>query len=101
MKTMKTPPLPSGQEPVVVTGVPRSGTSWVGKLLQASGELTYINEPLNPAHPPGRSPGVLRATVGQAYQYITAANEEGTGVTTAIRVAAKSVALVEKALAIP
>ena len=77
MRTMKTPPLPSGQEPVVVTGIPRSGTSWVGKLLQASGELTYINEPLNPAHPPGRSPGVLRATVGHAYQYITAANEEG------------------------
>jgi hypothetical protein len=77
MKTMKTPPLPSGQEPVVVTGIPRSGTSWVGKLLQASGELTYINEPLNPAHPPGRSPGVLCATVGHAYQYITAANEDG------------------------
>src|SRR6266508_3488682 len=77
MKTMRTPPLPPGQEPVVVTGIPRSGTSWVGKLLQASGELIYINEPLNPAHPPGRSPGVLRATVGHAYQYITAANEEG------------------------
>jgi hypothetical protein len=75
MKTTKAP-LASGQEPVVVTGIPRSGTSWVGKLLQASGELTYINEALNPSHPPGRSPGVLRATVGHAYQYITAANED-------------------------
>jgi hypothetical protein len=69
--------LASGQEPVVVTGIPRSGTSWVGKMLQASGELTYINEPLNPAHPPGRSPGVLRATVSSAYEYITSANEDG------------------------
>jgi hypothetical protein len=38
-----------------------AGTSWVGKLLQASGELTYVNEPLNPEHPPGHSPGVLGA----------------------------------------
>lgn len=49
--------LASGQEPVVVTGIPRSGTSWVGKMLQASGELTYINEPLNPRIPLGVRPG--------------------------------------------
>ena len=55
----------------------RAGTSWVGKMLEASGELTYINEPLNPRHPPGRSPGVLRATVTNGYQYITKDNEDG------------------------
>ncbi len=63
--------------PIVVTGMARSGTSWVGKLLEASGELTYINEPLNPDHPPGRSPGVLNASVDGHYQYISEHNEDG------------------------
>jgi hypothetical protein len=69
--------MPTSGPPIVVTGMARSGTSWVGKLLQASGELTYVNEPLNPRHPPGHSPGVLAATVEQGYQYITRGNEGG------------------------
>jgi hypothetical protein len=67
----------AGRAPVVVTGMARSGTSWVGKLLQAGGELTYINEPLNPDHPPGHSPGVLDATVTCGYQYISDGIDEG------------------------
>jgi Sulfotransferase domain len=63
--------------PIVVTGMARCGTSWVGKLLQASGELTYVNEPLNPRHPPGRSPGVLNASVERHYQYISEHTEDG------------------------
>ena len=55
---------------VLVTGLPRSGTSWVGKMLEASGEVVYVNEPLNPQHPPGRSPGVLNARVTHRFQYI-------------------------------
>ena len=76
---MTIPAVLAGSAPVVVTGMARSGTSWVGKLLQASGELTYINEPLNPDHPPGRSPGVLDAPVPveRHYQYIGAHNEDG------------------------
>jgi hypothetical protein len=66
-----------GSAPVVVTGMARAGTSWVGKLLLVSGELTYINEPLNPEHPPGRSPGVLDASVDRHYQYIGEHNEDG------------------------
>jgi len=66
-----------GPAPIVVTGMARAGTSWVGKLLLASGELTYINEPLNPDHPPGRSPGVLDASVERHYQYIGEHNEDG------------------------
>lgn len=62
--------------PVLVTGLPRSGTSWVGKMLEASGQLVYVNEPMNPAHPPGRSPGVLDAEVTHYFQYICADNEE-------------------------
>lgn len=61
--------------PVLVTGLPRSGTSWVGKMLEASGGLVYINEPLNPQHPPGRSPGVLDAVTTHRFQYICEENE--------------------------
>jgi hypothetical protein len=62
--------------PILVTGLPRSGTSWVGKMLQSTGEVVYVNEPLNPHRPPGRSPGVLNASVSHAFQYICADNEE-------------------------
>ncbi len=55
---------------LLVTGLPRSGTSWVGKMLEASGEVVYVNEPMNPQHPPGHSPGVLDATVRRQFQYI-------------------------------
>jgi hypothetical protein len=55
--------------------MPRTATSWVGKMLEASGALVYVNEPLNPQHPPGRSPGVLRADVTHAFQYISEHNE--------------------------
>jgi hypothetical protein len=45
-------------------------------MLEASGEVIYVNEPLNPRHPPGRSPGVLNADVTHRYQYICADNDE-------------------------
>jgi hypothetical protein len=64
-----------GGGPLLVTGMPRTATSWVGKMLAASGRLVYVNEPLNPRHPPGRSPGVLRAEVEHAFQYISEDNE--------------------------
>jgi hypothetical protein len=57
---------------LLVTGLPRSGTSWVGKMLEASGDVVYVNEPLNPKHPPGRSPGVLDGPVTHRFQYISA-----------------------------
>jgi hypothetical protein len=45
-------------------------------MLQASREVVYVNEPMNPQHPPGRSPGVLNAEVSHRFQYICADNEE-------------------------
>jgi hypothetical protein len=45
-------------------------------MLQAGGQVVYVNEPLNPRHPPGRSPGVLRADVTHQFQYIDAENED-------------------------
>ncbi|OUC99008.1 sulfotransferase [Streptosporangium minutum] len=62
--------------PVLVTGLPRSGTSWTGKMLAAGGELVYVNEPLNPQHPPGQCPGVLNAQVTHRFQYICPDNDE-------------------------
>jgi hypothetical protein len=64
-----------GRRPVLVTGIARAGTSWVGKMLEAGGHLVYLNEPMNPAHPPGRSPGVLNADIPLAYFYLTEQNE--------------------------
>lgn len=62
--------------PILVTGMPRSGTTWVAHMLAASGRLAYINEPLNPQHPPGGCPGVLNASVDHRFHYICADNEE-------------------------
>ncbi|MDP9394695.1 MAG: sulfotransferase [Actinomycetota bacterium] len=67
--------MTGSRAPVLVTGLPRSGTSWVGKMLEASGDVVYVNEPLNPSHPPGRSPGVLDAQVEHYFQYICPDNE--------------------------
>jgi hypothetical protein len=61
-----------GQRPILVTGMPRSGTTWVGRMLTASGEVGYINEPLNRS----ASPGSVRVPVDHWYPYITAENEE-------------------------
>lgn len=36
-------------DPVLVTGAPRSGTTWVGRMLTLSGELGELYEPFNPA----------------------------------------------------
>jgi len=63
--------MSAGRPALLVTGLPRSGTSWVGKMLEASGELVYVNEPLNPQHPPGCSPGVLNHRVTRRFQYIS------------------------------
>jgi hypothetical protein len=56
--------------PLLVTGLPRSGTSWTGKMLEASGQVVYVNEPMSTKRPPGGSPGVLNATVHHKFQYV-------------------------------
>jgi hypothetical protein len=58
-------------QPILVTGMPRSGTTWVGRMLTASRQVGYINEPFNLAV----SPGTFRIPVGHWYEYISAANE--------------------------
>jgi hypothetical protein len=68
--------MSGGRSGLLVTGLPRSGTSWVGKMLEASGEVVYVNEPMNPQHPPGHSPGVLGARVTHRFQYISSEDDE-------------------------
>lgn len=57
--------------PILVTGAHRTGTTWVGKMLTASGEAAYISEPLNVLH----RPGVLSIPTQYWYTYICADNE--------------------------
>jgi hypothetical protein len=58
-------------QPILVTGAHRSGTTWVGKILAADHNTAYISEPLNVLH----RRGVYRANVKHWYQYITSDNE--------------------------
>jgi hypothetical protein len=58
--------------PVLVTGMMRSGTTWVGRMLCAGGRLSYVSEPLNPYHP-----GIFRLPVAHDYTYISHENEQG------------------------
>jgi hypothetical protein len=59
-------------QPILVTGAHRSGTTWVGRMLSADGHTAYVSEPLNVLH----RRGVYRAEVERWYQYITNENEE-------------------------
>jgi hypothetical protein len=59
-------------QPILVTGAHRSGTTWVGRMLSADRGTAYISEPLNVTH----RRGVYGAKVEHWYQYITEENEE-------------------------
>lgn len=61
----------SSSPPILVSGIHRSGTTWVGKMLTASGQAAYISEPLNVQH----RPGVLRIPTKYWYTYICPENE--------------------------
>jgi len=59
-------------QPILVTGAHRSGTSWVGRMLSADRNTAYISEPLNVLH----RRGVYDANIEHWYQYVTKENEE-------------------------
>jgi Sulfotransferase domain len=71
---MRMPQPAAANPPILVTGMPRSGTTWVATMLAATRRVVYVNEPLNPQHPPGGSPGILNVRVTDRFQYITDAN---------------------------
>ena len=64
--------VPSEYSRILVTGAHRTGTTWVGKMLTASGEAAYISEPTNVLH----RPGVLRLPTRYWYTYICDRNQQ-------------------------
>lgn len=58
-------------KPILVSGMHRSGTTWVGKILSADSHLAYISEPLNVLH----RPGVMRIPTPHWYTYICDEND--------------------------
>ena len=60
------------RRPILLTGMPRSGTTWVARILTASGEVGHVNEPFNLAV----SPGTLRVPADHWYAYVTAETED-------------------------
>lgn len=59
------------RKPILVTGLHRSGTTWVGRMLSIGGNVAYVSEPLNVMH---RS-GVFDADVDHWYTYVCSENE--------------------------
>lgn len=57
--------------PILVTGAPRSGSTWVGNILALDRGAAYIHEPFNKNCPPGR----CRARFQTAFTYVTDENE--------------------------
>ena len=56
----------NSKKPILVTGLHRSGSTWLASILGASPELGYIREPFHPSHPPG----VFRITNFSWYHYV-------------------------------
>jgi hypothetical protein len=69
MADLAAPDLPG--RPILVTGMPRSGTTWVGRVLSAGNGVGYVNEPFNLS----TSPGTLRVPVEHWFPYVTPDNE--------------------------
>ncbi len=61
--------------PILITGMHRSGGSWVAKMIEGGGGVVHVNEPFNRRHPPGLTPGILRVPPPRAYQHVGPHNE--------------------------
>jgi hypothetical protein len=59
--------------PILVTGMPRAGTTWVARILAESGEIGYIDEPFNLS----TTPGSIRVPVHSRFEYVSLENEIG------------------------
>jgi hypothetical protein len=57
--------------PILITGMQRSGTTWIGRMLSLANNVTYLGEPLNP-YIPGP---LLSLERKHQYTYICEANE--------------------------
>jgi hypothetical protein len=59
------------KRPILVTGSHRSGTTWTGRMLCATGEAGYVHEPFNPK----RRPGWGGDRFPYWFMYVTESNE--------------------------
>jgi hypothetical protein len=59
--------------PILVTGLHRSGTTWVGRMLAEAPRVCYIHEPFSVSDAPG--PGICNVTFSRWYTHIDAHNE--------------------------
>jgi hypothetical protein len=62
--------------PILLTGMHRSGGSWVAKMIEGGGGVVHVNEPFNRRHPPGLTPGILHVPPPLAYQHVGPHNED-------------------------
>jgi hypothetical protein len=60
-----------GEQPILVTGMPRSGTTWVARMLDAADRTAWISEPFNLE----REPPLLSPPPPYWFTYLTADNE--------------------------
>jgi hypothetical protein len=63
------------RSPILITGMHRSGGSWVAKMVEGGGGVVHVNEPFNRRHPPGLTPGILRVPPPLSYQHVGPHNE--------------------------
>lgn len=59
--------------PIFITGAPRSGTTWLGKILSRSSSVGYIHEPFNLDI---NRPGICNIQKPYWHTYVTTDNEE-------------------------
>jgi hypothetical protein len=71
VEAMRAQAAPARARPILVTGAPRSGTTWVGNVLALDRNAAAIHEPFNPKNPFGR----CRAVFPRAFCYITRESE--------------------------
>jgi hypothetical protein len=57
--------------PILVTGAPRSGTTWVGRMLTLAPGVGYIHEPFNPT----TDAGISGRPVARFFEYVTPETE--------------------------
>lgn len=62
----------SAGRPILVTGSPRSGTTWCGQVLASQPSVFYVEEPFHQKHPPG----VCEAEFDRWFQHIGPYNED-------------------------
>ena len=47
MKYLVKPSIPENKRPILIVGLPRSGTTWIGQVLSSADRVEYVYEPDN------------------------------------------------------